>query len=297
MGDLYSSSKKPRKDGLKQEPKKDTYFRLPLAPPEARRNGDGTTTTPYERHRALVKDYLKFYSSAKTLPTVDGAQNVNSELSILKQHHTFLREEDAVPEDGGDHSWEARIALKYYNALYKEYALGKFGSKGRLALRWRSKAEVVAGKGQFICGSLDCSETKGLASYEVLFVYMESVPASNTKEKKSALVKLRVCPSCAETLKAGRRGEKKTVSNESSSSVVAIDPAASVSTESLKRKRSEAGVSVEETGTRKEHELDPSAIWSHPTTATKDAAEQEEEQDEELSRDREFDSYFADLLK
>jgi protein FRA10AC1 len=276
-------TKKPRKtDG----PRKDTYFKLPMG--AAPRRESGSTTTPYERHKALVKDYMTYYNPS---PVSASSRQVTSELSILKEHHTFLREEDAAEKDE-DMPWEARVALKYYNALFKEYALGKFGSKGRLALRWRSKAEVVSGKGQFICGSLDCTETGGLASYEVLFVYMESAPGSSIKEKKSALVKLRVCPSCAETLKAGRRSDKNKSAPASSSSSVAQEAGAEMD-ESLKRKRSEEG-----TLEKAPHKsLDPSAIWSKPIATNDSGAGEEEEQDEELSRDRDFDSYFADLLK
>lgn len=50
--------------------------------------------------------------------------------------------------------------------------------------------QVVRGKGQFLCGAKGCDCKKGLCSYEVNFSYQEA------GEKKQALVKLRVCPSC-----------------------------------------------------------------------------------------------------
>ena len=36
-----------------------------------------------------------------------------------------------------------------------------------MGMRWRTEREVVAGKGQFICGAKGCSERRGLASFEV----------------------------------------------------------------------------------------------------------------------------------
>jgi hypothetical protein len=45
---------------------------------------------------------------------------------------------------------------------------------------------VISGKGQFSCGSLQCSQAAGLESFEVNFVYVEA------GERKQALVKLRV---------------------------------------------------------------------------------------------------------
>jgi len=53
-------------------------------------------------------------------------------------------------------------------------------------MRWRSEKEVIAGKGQFSCGARSCSETRGLATFEVPFGYQEA------GEKKQALVKVRM---------------------------------------------------------------------------------------------------------
>lgn len=63
--------------------------------------------------------------------------------------------------------------------------------ESKLGLRWRTQKEVISGKGQFICGAKGCEATVGLCSYEVNFNYVEA------GEHKQALIKLRVCPSCA----------------------------------------------------------------------------------------------------
>ena len=52
-------------------------------------------------------------------------------------------------------------------------------------MRWRVEKEVVAGKGQFICGDKACTSRDGLKSWEVNFAYNE------LGERKNALVKLR----------------------------------------------------------------------------------------------------------
>lgn len=56
---------------------------------------------------------------------------------------------------------------------------------GALGCRWRTKREVLDGKGQFICGSQNCSEQQGLDTYEVPFAYTEAGTS------KQALVKVR----------------------------------------------------------------------------------------------------------
>lgn len=57
----------------------------------------------------------------------------------------FLRSES----DDQDLTWEKRIAKKYYDKLFKEYALVelKYYKEGRVAMRWRTQKEVVRGKG------------------------------------------------------------------------------------------------------------------------------------------------------
>lgn len=75
--------------------------------------------------------------------------------------------------------------------------------ENKIGLRWRTKEEVLSGKGQFICGNIACERVEGmkfqvsfdhridLHSYEVLFTYKEQ------SEIKNTFVKLRICPECA----------------------------------------------------------------------------------------------------
>ncbi|KAF0712973.1 hypothetical protein AaE_011902 [Aphanomyces astaci] len=85
------------------------------------------------------------------------------------------------------------MAVRYYQKLFKEYALADFSryTDGKVGLRWRTEREVIDGKGQFVCGNKACDTSEGLESYEVLFAYVEH------GEKKQCLVKLRVCRACA----------------------------------------------------------------------------------------------------
>ncbi|KAF9434960.1 hypothetical protein BGZ76_007135 [Entomortierella beljakovae] len=93
-------------------------------------------------------------------------------------------------------TWEKRVSKKYYDRLYKEYALVelRYYKEGRVAMRWRNENELLRGKGEYTCGSLGCDEPKGLLSWEVNFGYMEQ------GEKKNALVKVRLCEQCSAKL-------------------------------------------------------------------------------------------------
>ena len=62
------------------------------------------------------------------------------------------------------HRWARRIAKRYYDKLFKEYALADLSryKEGKIGFRWRTEAEVIRGKGQFICGNKRCNESEGV---------------------------------------------------------------------------------------------------------------------------------------
>lgn len=72
-----------------------------------------------DRHRKLVNDYLTYY--ARGVPGQPGgppageAKAVRTDADALREHHRFIRTE----EDDGDHGWEARLAKRYYDRLFK----------------------------------------------------------------------------------------------------------------------------------------------------------------------------------
>ncbi|EQC31448.1 hypothetical protein SDRG_11047 [Saprolegnia diclina VS20] len=150
-------------------------------------------------HEAMMADYTTWSSS--------GAVLVTEEEAALRSQHQFLRDDEADAVAGAT-DWRVRMAVRYYQKLFKEYALGDFSryTEGKVGLRWRTEAEVVRGKGQFICGNKRCDATDELKSYEVLFAYVEQ------GAKKECLVKLRVCPPCAAQLfykKTAKKAAKK----------------------------------------------------------------------------------------
>lgn len=90
---------------------------------------------------------------------------------------------------------------KYNETLFKEYALVRFNNdnddydkKNKIAMRWRTKEEVLSGKGVMECANLNCNAVESLVSWEVPFAYTEE------NVHKKALVKLRTCPPCSKRL-------------------------------------------------------------------------------------------------
>ncbi|TXG55811.1 hypothetical protein EZV62_017124 [Acer yangbiense] len=146
----------------------------------------------YDRHKKFLNDYVAIYRKEKSTNT---KLPVKTDLDTLREGYRFIRSE----EDDKDSSWEQRLVKRYYDKLFKEYCIADMShyKSGKIGLRWRTEKEVMSGKGQFICGSKQCDEKNGLASYEA------------TGENKQALVKLVTCERCAEKLHYKRRKEKE----------------------------------------------------------------------------------------
>lgn len=232
--------------------RKSTYFKLPISKTARHR-------TPMERHLEIL-EYLP--------------NEPVGEVDILKRNHLFLREdEDSTKGIDQKRLWEERLAQKYYDQLFKEYCLSNLSryKTGQIALRWRTKDEVLKGKGQFVCGNLDCLEIQKLASFEVNFGYMEQ------GVKKNALVKLRLCEECAYKLNYKKKHSKK-VEN-----VVEEEEIESESEQDYSRDDQDQSENEE----KEDEETKQISHWSQ-NHASKDV---------ELSKEEEFDQYFQDLLQ
>uniref|UniRef100_A0A915EXF3 Tr-type G domain-containing protein n=1 Tax=Echinococcus canadensis TaxID=519352 RepID=A0A915EXF3_9CEST len=144
----------------------------------------------YQRHKKMVNDYLQYYGGSRKDFRRD-TTNDKRDIDVIKANARFVWENRDNPE-----TWEERLAKHYWDRLYKEYAIADFSrlKEKKLGLRWRSEREVVSGKGQFVCGAVDCNEVEFLRSWEVDFVYKER------GEKRNALVKVRLCPACSQKL-------------------------------------------------------------------------------------------------
>ncbi|OLL25948.1 Protein FRA10AC1 [Neolecta irregularis DAH-3] len=150
----------------------------------------------FTRHQQLISNYLYYYGGSIPEP-----RRARTERDILEENHKFLREDSDVVES----DYEKKLSKNYYDQLFKEFALCDLSKwkEGQLALRWRIQSEVVEGKGQFICGSLNCNRQDHLSSYEVNFAYIED------DTKKNVLVKVRLCRKCAKKLGKGKKVKDK----------------------------------------------------------------------------------------
>ena len=83
-----------------------------------------------------------------------GSQHVTLALSVLQ---TQLN----VPDTAG-------LEILWCKPLPWQCLLNyRKSQEGKLGMRWRTQQEVVAGKGQFVCGTRGCELHDGLASFEV----------------------------------------------------------------------------------------------------------------------------------
>eukprot|EP00922_Rhytidocystis_sp_ex-Travisia-forbesii_P036383 GHVS01053987.1.p1 GENE.GHVS01053987.1~~GHVS01053987.1.p1 ORF type:complete len:286 (-),score=52.43 GHVS01053987.1:384-1241(-) len=164
-------------------------------------------TDIFQRHQKLLASYQNIVGGDRgddtTVRRFQGGP-IKTDYDVLKDQHEFLRDDRNQGNDpsncSGVEGWERSLACRYYERLFKEYVLCDFSrcETGQVGMRWRSEAEVVQGKGQFVCGNKACDAADrsrgGLRSYEMNFVYTEK------GKRKQALVKARLCLSCARRL-------------------------------------------------------------------------------------------------
>lgn len=152
----------------------------------------------YTRHKKLINEYVLCYRGS-TEKLKRNSSNYKTDHDVLQENHRFLWEEEDVAS-----TWGQQLAKTYYDRLFKEYCLcdlSRYKEK-KIGMRWRTEKELVVGKGQFYCGNVHCNAThEDLDSWEVLFGYVEH------GQKKSALVKLRLCAQCSDRLHYGYKGK------------------------------------------------------------------------------------------
>ncbi|KAG6584637.1 FRA10AC1 protein [Phytophthora cinnamomi] len=179
------------------------FSRLMARTPPPRHGADShASESMFQRHQALMRLYsvsTRRSNSVGSHTSSVSARNdggiSQTDLAVLRQQFQFIRDDEADAEKG-ETDWQVRMSVRYYQQLFREYALADLSrfKEGKIGLRWRTEMEVVAGKGQFSCGNKRCEERAGLHSYELLFAYVEH------GERKRCLVKVRVCRACAEKL-------------------------------------------------------------------------------------------------
>ncbi len=159
----------------------------------------------YSRHKTLVNQYL--LTVGHGIERIQRSKEKDrTDYDVLKDHHKFLWDDTTTTTTGSapDTSWEQRLARSYFDKLFKEYALSDLSKykENKIALRWRTEQEVIDCKGQFVCGNKVCLVKEGLQSWEVNFAYIEH------RERKNALVKLRLCPKCSKKLNYHQKRNK-----------------------------------------------------------------------------------------
>eukprot|EP01135_Chromosphaera_perkinsii_P000797 Nk52_evm85s151 gene=Nk52_evmTU85s151 len=167
----------------------------------------------YSRHKKIINTYMSYYGAAKGCSSSEGKGVSKEETKFVETDMDVIRRNHRLVWDSSDDaiSWERSLAKKYYDKLFKQYCIcdssrlkehirtkQKGGSdvqdKGLLGIRWRTKREVISGKGQFICAEKRCIEKEKLQTWEINFRYEEE------GFLKNALVKIRLCERCADLI-------------------------------------------------------------------------------------------------
>uniref|UniRef100_A0A6M2DGY9 Protein fra10ac1 log isoform x2 plutella xylostella n=1 Tax=Xenopsylla cheopis TaxID=163159 RepID=A0A6M2DGY9_XENCH len=228
----------------------------------------------YELHKSLINQYISYYGGSTKDFKRDTSKD-KTDLDVIRENHKFLW--DDVDAD----TWGKKLAKRYYDKLFKEYTICDLSryKENKVALRWRTRQEVVVGKGQFICGTKKCEIRDELRTWEVNFAYIED------NEKKNALVKLRLCPDCS--VKLNYKSKKREIKRLKSSKKI---KKLSKTSEATKEKISIKNKTDQESESDKEIDKEPSSSSGTENPWTKSQVI------EEKSREDEIDEYLEMLL-
>ncbi|XP_015591384.1 protein FRA10AC1 homolog [Cephus cinctus] len=234
----------------------------------------------YDRHKKLVNDYFALRQGSALSLKRDTSRD-KTDYDVIKENHRFLWDEENDAPD----SWEARLAKKYYDKLFKEYSICDlmYYKLNKVALRWRTEKEVIVGKGQFECGNKKCQEKEHLRSWEVNFGYVEH------GEKKNALVKLRLCPECSEKL--NYKTQKREIKRRKSLKRLGT---CSQPEQQTPGSSSEPQVTIKVE--KEDEDADKSSVPEQSMATESEVWKEGSTKNQEKSREEEFEEYLADLF-
>merc|ERR1719474_137350 len=170
-----------------------------------------------ERHEQFVQTVYRYGDNKERMESMHSRRGKN-DFDILRDHYRLNRA-DANDRNSDDEENGKRLAVQYERELNKEYGIVnlKGYKKGKCGIRWRTKDEVLMGKGYRICGGSTCEvkmdrrrrESKDtetvLTTFMVPFVHLED------EQYKHTDIKLRLCSECGQKLnyKAAKKERKR----------------------------------------------------------------------------------------
>ena len=180
------------------------------------------------------------------------------------------------------------VSRRYHSLAYFKH-INRY-KENQFGMRWRVEAEVVTGKGQFVCANKRCTGVKKLRTWEVNFGYVEQ------NIKKNALIKCRLCHDCSYKLnyhhkkkeltkKKKKSKKKKKRSKRSRSDSSSSDSDSDDESRKKRRKKEEHLRAAEEEKKKEESSKQEKDVWSKP-----------QEKEEEKTREDEFDDFLDDLF-
>lgn len=241
----------------------------------------------YDRHKLLINTYFMGKKGIEYFGR--STERDRTDRDVLKQQHRFVWND--ADEKLAKDNWEVQLAKRYCDKLYKEYCISDLSnykqSHNSVGLRWRVEREVLDGKGQFVCGERRCQATDNLTTWEVNFGYFEQ------GVRKNALVKLRLCQSCATKLNYHHKRKQIRVGKESRA-VRKRKQTKQSDESSLKKRRDNLETrddsKTEKVGDKEEDQegevaAEGSSMWIGPSKITADKAKEDD-----------FDEYLEDMF-
>mmetsp|Transcript_25438 Transcript_25438/g.29394 ORF Transcript_25438/g.29394 Transcript_25438/m.29394 type:complete len:159 (-) Transcript_25438:1427-1903(-) len=121
----------------------------------------------------------------------------SADRAALEDHYSFIPSESTRSKNNTvTNEWQERMVTKYHDHLFKEFALADLSIPGRIGLRWRTREEVINGRGDRTCGNKRCQNNSDDNNSSLVTLDGSIFVVRARDEKKIELVTLKLCSSC-----------------------------------------------------------------------------------------------------
>ena len=114
----------------------------------------------------------------------------------LQRHYKFV----LPKEQQNNGTWQERMVQRYHQDLYKEFAIADLSVPSRIGLRFRTKPEVVSGKGYETCGNKHCPS------------YWKPDQSKNKARDNQSVVEVGCIRSCSSETTKNKNKKQKNIS-------------------------------------------------------------------------------------
>ena len=119
-------------------------------------------------------------SSIKRGNQMQNITTLSDFLELQKAYQFVIPSTKKDDDNKNTTTWQDRMVQHYHSHLYKEYVLADMTryKKNQIGMRWRTKQEVMDGKGFRTCGNKHCPSYNNQQQNDVMNMETNKIPSS-----------------------------------------------------------------------------------------------------------------------